>query len=99
LGSTFTSAGEEDISGQLISDGAGNLSGLLDINNSGSIFQGVALSASTYSMTATGRGTASINAGTGTFAMQTYQIDANTVLFLDVDNNRIMTGIAEKQQF
>ena len=99
LGSTFTSAGEEDISGQLISDGAGNLSGLLDINNSGSIFQGVPLSASTYTMAATGRGTASMNTGTGTFAMQTYQIDPNTVLFLDVDNNRIMTGIAEKQQF
>jgi hypothetical protein len=99
LGSAFTPTGEEDISGQLISDGAGNLAGILDVNNSGSIFQGVPLSASTYTMTASGRGTASINAGTGTFAMQTYQIDANTVLFLDVDNNRIMTGIAEKQQF
>ena len=92
-------SGEEDISGQLIGDGAGNLSGVLDINNSGSIFQGVPLSASTYSMTARGLGTASMNTGSGTFAMQAYQIDANTVLFLDVDNNRIMTGIAEKQQF
>ncbi len=99
LGSTFTGPGEEDISGQLIGDGAGNLSGVLDINNAGSIFQGLPLSASTYTMTATGRGTASLNTQTGTFAMQTYQIDANTLLFLDVDNNRVMTGIAEKQQF
>ncbi|MGZ6316687.1 MAG: hypothetical protein ACXWNQ_05455 [Anaerolineales bacterium] len=69
LGSNFSNAGEEDISGQLTSDGAGILSGLLDINNSGSIFQGVQLSGSTYTMTSTGRGTASLNTATGTFAM------------------------------
>ena len=92
-------SGEEDISGQLTSDGGGNLSGVLDINNSGSIFQGVPLSGSTYTMAASGQGTASMNTGTGSFAMNMYQIDANTLLFLDVDNNRVMTGIAEKQQF
>ncbi len=99
LGGGFSGAGEEDLSGQLIGDGAGNLSGTLDVNNSGSIFQGVPLSGSTYTMTARGQGTASMNTGTGTFAMQSYQIDGNTVLFLDVDNNRVLTGIAEKQQF
>jgi hypothetical protein len=99
LGSGFTGAGEEDISGQLSGDGAGNLSGVLDINNSGSIFQGVSLSTSSYSMTSSGRGTASLNAGGAAFALQTYQIDPGTVLYLDVDNNRIMTGIAEEQQF
>ncbi|HVO59947.1 MAG TPA: hypothetical protein VMT53_03380 [Terriglobales bacterium] len=96
---TNLGAGEEDISGQLTSDGAGNLSGVLDINSSGSIFQGTQLSGSTYTMTSTGRGTASLNTGTGTFALQTYQIDPGTVLFLDLDDNRVMTGIAEKQHF
>ena len=99
LGGGFTGAVEEDISGQLIGDGAGNLSGVLDINNFGSIFQGLPLTASTYTMNTSGQGSASMNTGSGTFAMRTYQIDANTVLFLDVDNNRIMTGIGQKQQF
>jgi hypothetical protein len=49
-------------------------------------------------MRASGQGTASVNTGSGTFATQTYQIDGNTVLFLDVDNNRVLTGIAQKQQ-
>jgi len=50
-------------------------------------------------MVPTGRGSASVNTATGTFAMQTYQIDPNTVLFLDADTNRVMVGIGEKQQF
>jgi len=99
LGSSFSSAVEEDISGQLSGDGAGNLSGALDINNFGSIFQGVPLSASRYTMTPSGRGTASLNTSTGTFAMQSYQIDVNTVLFLDADANRVLVGIGQKQQF
>jgi hypothetical protein len=99
LGSTFSGVGEEDISGQLTADGAGTLGGVLDINNSGSISQGLSLAGASYTMTPTGQGTASWNAGSGVFTMQTYQIDSNTLLFLDVDNNRVMTGLAEKQQF
>jgi hypothetical protein len=98
-GTNLGTFAEEDISGQFSSDGAGNLNGVLDINNFGSIFQGVPLSSSSYAMTATGRGTASLNTATGTFAMQTYQIDANTVLFLDADVNRVVVGISEKQRF
>jgi hypothetical protein len=99
LGNNLTGPSEEDISGQLTGDGAGNLTGVLDINNFGSIFQGVSLSASSYTMAPSGLGSASVNTATGTFAMQTYQIDPNTVLFLDVDPNRVMVGIGEKQQF
>ncbi len=99
LGSNLTGATEEDISGRLTSDGAGNLTGVLDINNFGSIFQGLSLTASSYTMAPSGLGSASVNTATGTFAMQTYQIDPNTVLFLDADTNRVMVGIGEKQQF
>jgi hypothetical protein len=31
--------------------------------------------------------------------MQTYQANPNTVLFQDVDNNRVVTGVMQKQQF
>ncbi len=99
LGSAFAGPGEEDISGQLSADGAGNLSGTLDINNSGSIFQSLTLSSSSYSLGPTGRGTATLNAANSLFSLQTYQIDRNTVLFLDADTNRVMTGIGQKQQF
>ncbi|HEX6504418.1 MAG TPA: hypothetical protein VF011_14335 [Terriglobales bacterium] len=98
-GSNLGSGGEEDISGQLSGDGAGNLSGVLDINNSGSIFQGVPLSSSAYTMSANGRGTASLNTLSGTFAMQSYQTDPNTVLFLDIDGNRVVVGLGQKQTF
>jgi len=99
LGSNLSGPTEEDISGQLSGDGAGNLTGVLDINNFGAIFQGLSLSSSSYTMVPTGRGSASVNTATGTFAMQTYQIDPNTVLFLDADTNHVMVGIGEKQQF
>jgi len=99
LGSTFSGVGEEDISGQLTADGLGTLGGVLDVNNSGSISHGLSVAVGSYTMTPTGQGTASWNAGSGVFTMQTYKADPNTVLFLDIDNNRVMTGLAEKQQF
>jgi len=91
---------EEDITGQLRADGAGNLTGTLDINTLATRTQGVSLSASTYTMPADGqgRGTATVNIPGATFTMQTYQIDANTVLFLDIDSFRILVGIMQKQQ-
>jgi hypothetical protein len=98
-GTNLGSGGEEDISGQLSPDGAGALTGILDINNSGSIFASDALSSGTYSMPASGRGTFSFTTGTGTFSMQTYQIDRSTLLFLDMDTNRVVVGIGQKQQF
>jgi hypothetical protein len=98
-GTNLSSFGEEDITGQLVADGTGNLSGTLDINNLGSIFQGVGISSSTYSMNSDGRGFATINASVGSFSMQTYQANPNTVFFQDVDNNRVVTGVIQKQQF
>ena len=98
-GTNLSSFGEEDITGQLIADGTGGLSGTLDINNLGSIFQGLGISSSTYTMDSDGRGFATINASAGSFSMQTYQANPNTVLFQDVDNNRVVTGVMQKQQF
>lgn len=95
----ISSGAEEDITGQLIADGAGNLNGVLDVNNFGSIFQKNPISGSSYTMATNGRGTAVLNTASGTFDMQTYQIDPGTILFLESDQGRVIVGIAEKQQF
>ena len=87
---------EEDIGGTLSSNGSGGISGTLDINNSGTLLQGVGLSNSTYSMAANGRGSANLNSSPASFVAQTYQVDANTVLILEADNLRVMTGILQK---
>jgi hypothetical protein len=89
---------EEDVTGQLNANGSGNLSGTLDINTLATRTQGATLANSSYTMAANGRGTAAINIPNATFNMQTYQIDASTVLFLDVDNFRVLTGVMHKQQ-
>jgi len=89
---------EEDITGQVNADGSRNLTGILDISTLATRTQGTSLSASTYTVGTDGRGTATINIPGATFTMQTYQIDANTVLFLDVDSFRILVGVMQKQQ-
>jgi hypothetical protein len=91
---------EEDITGQVRADGTGNLTGTLDINTLATRTRGASLSASTYTLPADGqgRGTATLNIPGATFNMQTYQVDANNALFLDVDSFRILTGIIEMQQ-
>ena len=89
---------EEDITGQVNADGSRNLTGILDISTLATRTQGTSLSASTYTVGTDGRGTATINIPGATFNMQTYQIDANTVLFLDVDSFRILVGVMQKQQ-
>jgi hypothetical protein len=99
LPSTFGSPSEEDITGQISSDGNGNLSGTLDVNAFGSnIIQGLPLGASTYTMGTDGRGSAAMNTSAASFTMQIYQADANTILFLDVDSTRVLVGLMQKQQ-
>jgi len=92
----ISTGGEEDIAGQITSDGAGSVTGSLDVNNAGNLSQGIQLSNSSYMMSTNGRGTAQINLPSGSFAMQTYQAGPNTILLLEVDGNRVMTGILEK---
>jgi len=95
-GTNLNTVAEEDIAGQIAADGAGNLTGSLDINNSGNIFQGVGLGTASYTMPSNGRGTANISSSLATFSLNTYQVDANTVLFLEVDQTRVLTGIMQK---
>jgi hypothetical protein len=95
-GTNLSSGLEEDLTGTLTADGAGNLTGTLDINNAGSLFQGVQITSSTYTMSTNGRGSAAIVTTPATFNLQTYQISPNTVLFLDIDQGRVLTGVMQK---
>jgi hypothetical protein len=92
----ISTGGEEDITGIINPDGAGHLSGTLDVNNSGVISQGLGLSGASYTIANTGRGTLQFNLSSSSFAMQMYQVDSNTALLLEVDGNRVMTGIMQK---
>ncbi len=90
---------EEDITGQLTADGNGNLGGTLDVNSSSNLIQGLPIAASTYALQGSnGYGSAGVNTSAATFNMHYYQADANTALFLDIDNSRVLVGLARKQQ-
>jgi hypothetical protein len=95
-GTNLSTGLEEDLAGTLTADGAGNLTGTLDINNAGSLFQGLPLASSTYTMSANGRGSAAIMTSPATFNLQTYQVSPNIVLFLDIDQGRVLTGVMQK---
>ena len=95
-GTNLSTGSEEDITGAVTADGAGALSGTLDINNAGSLFQGAALASSSYTTGSDGRGSFIFNSNAGSFNMQSYQVSPNTVLFLDIDQGRVMTGVMQK---
>lgn len=95
-GSNFSTGFEEDITGVLSANGSGGLSGTLDINTLLSTTQGLPLTTSDYAIDSGGLGTVTINTSAATFNMQAYQIDANTILVLDADTNRVLLGVMQK---
>ena len=104
-GTNFATGNEEDVTGLLTSSGNGALSGVLDINNFGTITQGLSISASTYTPAnvagISGYGNAPINTPSGNFNMQVYQVNSRTVLLLDVDGSnapvpRVLTGVLQQ---
>ena len=92
-----TNTGEEDGVGHSSADGAGHLTGTLDVNNSGSLFSAIPLSNSTYSLSANGRGTAAFQTAPGTFNMALYSINSSSAFFLDVDSSRVLVGSIGEQ--
>lgn len=104
-GTNFGTGNEEDVTGLLSSGGNGALSGVLDINNFGTITQGLSISPSTYTpanvVGISGYGSAPINTASGNFQMQVYQVNSRTVLLLDVDSAnapvpRVLTGVLQQ---
>ncbi|MCK7481866.1 MAG: hypothetical protein M0C28_35355 [Candidatus Moduliflexus flocculans] len=70
-----------DISGQILFNGLGALAGAIDINAAGVIQPDVPVTGS-YTMNASGRGTATITTGSATWTMTIYIKDAATALLL-----------------
>jgi len=84
--------------GALTSDGGGNItSGTEDLNDSGTVRTGLAISSSTYTMAATGRGTLSLVTSSGTFNFAIYPTTSG-VLTLETDSSFVTTGVALTQQ-
>lgn len=82
---------EIDADASLRSDGAGHLSGIIDINNGGSTSTGTPLNGN-YSVGVDGRGPFSIQTGLGPQNMAVYVINSNRALFMEVDANAVAVG-------
>jgi len=80
LGGTLTSPGT-DVCGQLFFNGQGALAGTVDVNAAGVLSPDVPVTGS-YTMSATGRGTATVSTPTATWTMTLYAKNAETVYLL-----------------
>ena len=99
---TGNSTGEQDIAAQLGISGTA-ISGTVDVNNFalGKVAEGLEVETSKSTIASTdsnGRGTMTVVAADGsTFPLAYYVVDANTVLLLETDKQRVMTGTMLKQ--
>lgn len=99
---TGNSAGEQDILAQL-GVSTNGITGSLDQNNfaTGQTAQGLNVLSNQSTIAATdanGRGTATLTAASAApFPLAYYVVDANTVLMIETDSRRVMTGLMLKQ--
>jgi hypothetical protein len=70
-----------DVTGQILLNGQGALAGAVDVNAAGVLSESVAVTG-TYTMGASGRGTATVSTPTATWTMTLYAKDAETVYLL-----------------
>jgi len=90
--------GTTAVSGQLFSDGSGNLSGTEDQNLFGTLVSNNPLSG-TYSIDGTGRGTAAITdqSSNTTSNFHFYLVSGSEVRFVEIDPNSVLFGFGEQQ--
>ncbi len=98
FGQNFTAATntEVDSVASLKSDGTGHMTGIIDINNGGTLSTGTSLTA-TYSIGTDGRGPFNISTGLGPQNMAIYMVDSSHALFMEVDANAVAVGTLEHQ--
>jgi hypothetical protein len=77
LRGTLTSPGT-DITGQILMNGQGALAGAVDVNAAGVLSTDVPVTGS-YTMSSSGRGTATISTSTATWTVTLYLKDAATI--------------------
>ncbi|HLW55329.1 MAG TPA: hypothetical protein VKW06_21045 [Candidatus Angelobacter sp.] len=84
LGPNSLSPTEIDAISQFNATGSGSLSGALDVNSFGALTSNLALNGS-YSVSANGRGTASLRTSQGTINLIFYMAGSSQVLFVEMD--------------
>jgi hypothetical protein len=82
---------EVDGIAQFNTTGTGTLSGALDFNNGGTLVNSLALNGS-YSVSANGRGTATLHSNLGNFNIFFYMASGSRVLFIESDNAQVAVG-------
>jgi len=88
---------EVDISGQCLADGAGNLLGTLDINDSGSPMQNQAFTGM-YASSANGRFTGSITStATSTLGFSFFVVSPSQVVIIETDSQAVSLGLFQLQ--
>ncbi len=92
----FTSASQIDLVGQSVADAAANLTGTVDINDTGTTTSGASLSgASTADAANPGRWTGTLTAGSNTFKIVYYQVSSAVLFVLDVNTTDVGNGFLE----
>ena len=86
-----STAGTLDTIAEFNANGTGALSGIIDINNFGSLSTGTSLTGN-YSVAANGRGPLTLNTGLGQQNLAIYAIDSSRALFVDLDTNIVTVG-------
>jgi hypothetical protein len=88
--------GEVDSVAEFTADGASKLTGIIDVNSSGSITFGQALSG-TFSVSSNGRTTATLQSPFGTQNLAVYLVNANRALFVELDGGFVAAGDVRHQ--
>jgi len=84
--------------GMFTANGAGVISGgIEDINDNGAVSGQVALTQSTYSVDATGRGTMQWITASGTTNYAVYVVNSTEMVFVETDSTTSVSGVAELQ--
>lgn len=91
-----TTSGELDSVASLSADGAGHITGIVDINNAGSTSTGTSLTAS-YSLDSTGRGPLTLQSFIGQQNMAIYTLSSSRAIFIELDPNAVAAGTMEIQ--
>jgi hypothetical protein len=99
-GVDFTATpGPEALSGLLVFNGGSAISGALDVNDNGALTASGSVRGS-YAFDATGRATLNVTSGpTGlaTAQMAMYAADDSRAVYINIDSNRVLSGIILKQ--
>jgi hypothetical protein len=86
-----TGNNELDSIAQFTADGSSKVSGIIDLNNSGTITFGQPLSG-TFSVASNGRTTLMLQTPLGTQNMVVYLVNGTRALFIELDNNLVAAG-------